>query len=200
MRKRTRLLSLLLSLLMMISILPSASLSAMADPNPTATVTVGSVTASPGSTVDVPISISNNPGVLGAIISISYDEGITLVNATSGDAFSALAMTKPGQFQSPCQFTWDGLELSASDVKDGTILTLSFEVSDTVADGTTCNIRVSYEYGDFVDTDLNPVEVTFNNGSINVQSYKSGDADGNYFIIVIALFCNICYNELANRL
>ena len=81
------------------------------------------VTASPGTTIDVNISIENSPGILGATISLSYDSGLTLIGAKNGDAFSALALTTPPSFESPCNFLWDGLDFSNEDIKDGVIAT-----------------------------------------------------------------------------
>lgn len=94
------------------------------------TLSVQSQTAKPGATVDVTVDVKDNPGILGAAVSLKYDEGLTLTDATAGDAFSSLVLTKPGKIQSPCKFVWDGQEITADDIKDGTILKLSFKVSD----------------------------------------------------------------------
>ena len=131
--------------------------------------TVDSAEGTPGGTVDVNISIANNPGILGAKLTLSYDEGLTLKNATAGAAFSALAMTKPGHYSSPCNFTWDGIELSESDIKDGIVLTLSFEVSSSAAAGDVFNISVSSADDDIVDSDLQPVQAEFVAGGITVS-------------------------------
>ena len=178
MKKTKKVLSLLLSLMMVLTILPSTGLTALADTD-SPTVTVANVTTTPGTTINVDISIKNNPGILGAVFTLSYDERLTLTNAVSGDAFGALAMTKPGKYQSPCQFTWDGLELSESDIKDGVFLTLTFDVSDSIDSETACDISLSYDTGDIVDANLNPINVSITNGSVNVIDFVYGDVDGN---------------------
>ena len=96
----------------------------------TPVVSVEQVSAAPGESVEVNISIENNPGILGATFTLTYDEQLTLTNAQAGDAFGALSMTKPGKFTSPCNFVWDGQELEEEDIKDGVILTLTFQVSE----------------------------------------------------------------------
>ena len=68
--------------------------------NGTAVISVQSVSDSPGSIVEVPITIENNPGVLGATLKFTYDSSLTLVDAVEGDAFSTLTMTKPGKYVS----------------------------------------------------------------------------------------------------
>lgn len=141
-------------------------------------ISVQSVTCAAGSTVDVAVKIEKNPGILGATLSFEYDDGITLMGATAGDAFSALTMTKPGKFSSPCNFIWDGQDISADDIKDGTILTLQFDVDEAAANGTQYNINVSYEEGDIVDSALQFLNAETVNGSITIMDYKMGDLNG----------------------
>lgn len=145
----------------------------------TTTIKVGSVSAAPGDTVSVAVTVENNPGILGAVLQVSYDEGLTLTNAVSGDAFSALAMTKPGSLASPCKFSWDGLELSDEDIKDGKILVLSFDVADSVEAGADLAVNVTADDGAIFDGDLNTVDVTYESGSVSVADYIPGDVDSN---------------------
>ena len=179
MKKEKKILSLLLSIIMMATILPTTAITAFADsPRANAEITVEDVTAIPGSTVDVKVTISKNPGILGAIFSLSYDDGLTLTNVTEGDVFSSLSLTKPGKFKSPCQFTWDGMEIDEHDLRDGTIITFTFAVSKDVKAGDKCNINLSCNEGDFVDGNLNPVNITFNNAKVSVIDYTPGDVNG----------------------
>lgn len=139
------------------------------------TLSVQSQTAKPGATVDVTVDVKDNPGILGAAVSLKYDEGLTLTDATAGDAFSSLVLTKPGKMQSPCKFVWDGQEITADDIKDGTILKLSFKVSDTAKSGESYKISVSCDAGDMVDADLNAVDVKTEDGEIGISAFTPGD-------------------------
>ncbi len=163
------------SLLLTIIFTLSLAMPIFAAENSNPTITVQSVSGSPGSTVDVAVTIKNNPGILGATLSFTYDNGLTLTGATSGDAFSALTMTKPGRFTSPCNFTWDGQDISAEDIKDGTVLTLQFTINDNAENGEEYNITASYESGDIVNTDLNPIDVEIENGTLTAIDYMPGD-------------------------
>ena len=58
------------------------------------TVTVGSVTAQGGATVEVPIVLSGNTGICGATFSVQYDSRLTLNNVESGEALSKLMFTE----------------------------------------------------------------------------------------------------------
>lgn len=139
------------------------------------TLSVQSQTAKPGATVDVTVDVKDNPGILGAAVSLKYDEGLTLTDATAGDAFSSLVLTKQGKIQSPCKFVWDGQEITADDIKDGTILKLSFKVSDTAKSGESYKISVSCDAGDMVDADLNAVDVKTEDGEIGISAFTPGD-------------------------
>lgn len=139
------------------------------------TLSVQNQTAKPGATVDVTVDVKDNLGILGAAVSLKYDEGLTLTDATAGDAFSSLVLTKPGKMQSPCKFVWDGQEITADDIKDGTILKLSFKVSDTAKSGESYKISVSCDAGDMVDADLNAVDVKTEDGEIGISAFTPGD-------------------------
>ena len=151
--------------------------SAYAD-GPDTSIRVANVNAAPGETVQVAVTVENNPGILGAVLELTYDEGLTLTNATSGTSFSTLSMTKPGSLASPCRFTWDGVDIAAEDVKDGEILVLTFDVADSVESGTTLNVVASGEGGAFLDRNLNEVPVAYSAGSVTVADFMAGDLDG----------------------
>lgn len=136
-------------------------------------ITADSVTAEPGQTVGVNVAIRDNPGILGATLTISFPSQLLLLDMANGEAFSPLTMTKPGEFSSPCRIVWDGQEIAAADVKDGVILTLWFTVPAEAQGGETFEIGVSYSNGDVVDGNLNPVSVGCVSGTITVMTPAS---------------------------
>ena len=175
MAKTKKLLSVFLTLLMLLSIIPTSIIASAAN---SATVTVESVNAVPGSNVEVNINVKNNPGILAANFTVTYDKGLTLIDSKSGDAFSALSMTKPENYNSPCKFGWDALEIADKDIKDGTILTLTFSVDKSVSANSKLNVKLSYQNGNIIDSDLNDIPVTINNGSVTIIDYIPGDING----------------------
>ena len=134
--------------------------------NAEAQINVASVSAAPGAAATVNISVANNPGIMGMVLKVDYDEALTLTGAEAGEAFEKLVLTKPGKFVPGCRFAWDGQELSAGDIKDGTILSLTFTLPDNAENGAAYPISVSC-IGP-IDSDLNPVDVTVTNGQISV--------------------------------
>lgn len=140
-----------------------------ADDN-TLSLTVDSVEAKAGDQdVTVAITVKNNPGILGMTLSVRYnDSAFTLKSAENGSAISpALTLTNPGKYHSQCRFVWDGVEISANDVKDGIVLKLHFEIPEN-APARSYPIEIFYSDGDIVDNDLSALSPAISNGSITV--------------------------------
>lgn len=128
------------------------------------TLTIGNVETEAGATVSVPIDIANNKGILAAVVTISYDEGLVLKGITNGPAFSSLTFTRPGDISAnPFNLVWDGVEADSS---NGTIATLEFEVPEKTG---TYQIKACCEEGNLIDNDLASVECGIVNGSIVVK-------------------------------
>ena len=177
---KKRITSMLLSLVMAFSLLPQGI--AFAVDSKTPTISVSSTSALAGETVNLDVTIANNPGILGATLTLAYDEGLTLQNVKAGDAFSALTFTKPGKFTSPCNFVWDAQELEADEIKDGVILTLTFKVSDSISAGNTLNVRLTCKDSDVSDVNLHSVHIETISGSIGVVDYTPGDVDSDTIV------------------
>lgn len=170
-----------LSIVMLLSVI--APISVMAETTAESPIiTIQSVNDTAGTTVNVNVVLENNPGILGATLGFEFDDGLTLLNATTGEAFSGLVMTKPGKFTSPCKFVWDGQELNAEDIKDGIILTLQFRIDENANAGDEYNITMSYNDGDILDANLNSLDVELVNGSVGVVDFLPGDLDGDGLI------------------
>ncbi len=172
MKNIKKLISLLLAMTLLISTFQSIIFAA---DTTRATVTVDNVYGSPEGMVDVNVMIEKNPGILGAIFTLNFDDGLILKNAVSGEAFSPLTMSKPGVLTSPCQFVWDGESISESQIKNGIILTLTFEISKNAVPGENLGISLSYSRGDVLDANLKPVTLEMVAGKVAVIDYTPGD-------------------------
>ena len=137
-------------------------------------IEVNSVVARAGYTVNVTVDIQNNPGILGAILTIDYDPELKLVGISTGAGLSSLSFTEPGVYESVCNFVWDGDV--APDTTNGTILTLTFEVPADACDGRAYNVGFCYQSENMVDGNCRPVDVHIENGSITVESLR-GDVN-----------------------
>ena len=137
------------------------------------------VVASPNSEVTMVITIENNPGICGMELMVSYGEGVTLIGAESGEAFSALTYGEPSYFRNPTPFLWDSENVEGDEIQDGEMLILTFRVEE----GAEGDVPVELTCKDSFDGDLNTVEPTTVNGCITVISYKPGDVNGDNKII-----------------
>lgn len=138
----------------------------------TPTLTVGQVTAEGGASVEVPITISDNTGVCGATIMVTYDDRLKLTAVSAGEGLSTLTMTKPGDLtQNPVNILWDGTD---ADNSNGDIVKLSFTVPKAAG---IYPVSVNYTSGDIVDGNLEPVNPQIVNGSITVQSQEMKDQE-----------------------
>ena len=123
-------------------------------------------------TIEVPISIAGNTGILGMTLTVAYGDGLTLTNVVKGDALSSLTFTKPGNFSSnPVNLVWDG-EADA-DTANGVIATLTF----TVPKGTTKEYPITLTTKGVFDDSLDDVTVTTKAGKITVAGDEPAEPD-----------------------
>ena len=179
---KKRIISLLLVLTFMLSIVPSFGITASAtsgvvSAESEAVIMVEEIWGNPGKTVDLNLVILENPGILGATITVSWDENLTLVADASGEAFNHMTYTSPSRYvASGTNFVWFGNEVE--EAIDGAILTLTFKVSETAQNNDILPVRVSYTYGDIIDQNDNDVTLNITDGHIRVITYQPGDVTG----------------------
>ena len=139
-------------------------------------LSVQSVYARPGECVEVEVNIQNNTNILGAAILFTFDSGLTLKEYKAGDAFAQLYMTPPGELRSPCRFVWDGLQPDPESVRDGVVLTLTFEVAENMTPRK-LHIVPSCQTGDMVDGNMNVLSPELVGGTVEILNYTPGDVD-----------------------
>lgn len=162
-------------------------------------ISIDHVVAKTEESVEVPVKIANNKGVCGVTITIDYDQTLILTDVSSGMALSSLTMTKPGNLnEKHIKILWDGIE---PDDSNGEIALLTFKNPQKSG---TYNIKVSYEIGDIIDGNLNPVEADMVDGSIYIKSADSGDNEnicdtnghkGGEATCIKKAVCTICEKE-----
>lgn len=165
---KEKVLSLFLALILVLTCVPLNAFAVDYD----ATVSVETVFASVGDTVDVNVSIKNNPGITGATFTVEYHSDLELVSAAEGTAFNVLDFTPAGTLVNNCNFVWDSENAEAKD--DGTFLKLTFKVLDTAQKNDKLNVNIKCRFGDVYNNqkDLN-IEIL--NGAVTVLDYIPGD-------------------------
>jgi len=127
------------------------------------TIVVESVTAGAGDTVDVTISIANNPGISSLKVSIEYDEKLVLDNVTFTSLFGN-QITAPQPYTNPQNISMmSPLEDIAS---NGTFAILTFDVSG-LETGDVAGIALTYDQGNTFDSNFTNVVFDVVNGAIS---------------------------------
>lgn len=125
--------------------------------------------------VEIPIELSGNPGLLGVTVQVSYTEGMTLTNIATGSALSGLNLTKPGSLSvNPFSLVWDGLD--AADSTNGVIATLTFDVPK----GTVTTYSVTVTPNGVFDSNVADISdsVSVTNGSITITERPKENMTG----------------------
>ncbi len=146
-----------------------------------ASIVVNGVKAEAGSLVQVTIDVQNNPGIIGAVLTLDFDDALTLVAVDAGSAWNSLAFTRPAEYTNPCNFVWDGL--SGADYSNGSIIVLTFLLPEDAQAGTSYSVNVSYTADNMLNADLEPMHLVVQNGEITVVE-EAGDVNGDGVIDV----------------
>ena len=132
------------------------------------TFTVDTINVEQGTdTVEVKVSVTNNPGILGMVFSASYDEEVLkLIDCQNGKALSALAFQEPSRFISGCNFVWYGSE--TGEIMDGEMLILTFEIAENAKPGT-YPVSISWENKAIFDSNSDMVAPDVTPGAIIIS-------------------------------
>ena len=120
------------------------------------TLSFSSAEGKAGDTVTMPLKISNNAGIAGLQISLSYDTSVLSVSATKGTLFSGFTAGK--------NFLWDESENVTA---NGTLATFSFKIAETATPG---DYPVQIIVRSCTNTDYDDVACSVVNGTITVLS------------------------------
>ena len=139
-RKLKSALSLLLTMVMLLSVVQIGVSAAETDKF---TISVAEKTAFPGSTVDVDITLKNNPGVSSIGLNVGYDKKILTLdkivyNTQMGGTTQSSSLT-----DNPVTLLW--INSSAEFKSDANFATLTFKVASSAKEGDVSDITLSYD-------------------------------------------------------
>lgn len=156
--------SCIFSLVMIVCLLMSFDmLSCFALSSKTPSIVIGSARGKAGDTVDVTITMSDNPGFVSANLYVNYDEDLlTLKNVKDGGLLSGV--THSDNYTSPYGLCWVN-DLAKENFKvNGVLATLTFEISKNAKPGKTI---ISLEQ-DILDCDIENVVFKLTDGNVEV--------------------------------
>lgn len=147
-------LSIILAAVMLIT---SLSVFTVAEAASNPTISAESTTVQAGETMELNLSISNNPGMSGLVVTLRYDRDVfTLESAENGDLFDSLTYAT--------NFAWDN---SANVMQDGVLATVVFSVAD---DAATDDYTIEVVVRECVNMDLDDVDCDASNGTVHVDA------------------------------
>ena len=141
------------------------------------TLTVEEVSGMPGDSVEVELSVSNNPGIASLLFNVEYDEVLALQSVSFNSDFGSYA-TAAQPFTNPQPISF--ISPFSNVEVNGTFATLTFKIADTAEDKHVANINITYSEDDVFDSNYNYVDMTVVNGNVTVYEGLPGDinADG----------------------
>lgn len=144
----------------------------------TPTIQVESVKGKSGETVDVRISLKNNPGIATMRIDVTYDKDVMTLSGVT-DAGTITGQVHSTDYTAyPYSLYWENGTITENIVVNDTIATLSFAIKENI-DAGSYPIIVSYDIDnyDIFNVDLEPVEFIAAPGQITIGGYIYGDVN-----------------------
>ncbi|MBQ4562717.1 MAG: InlB B-repeat-containing protein [Clostridia bacterium] len=166
--KAARIISMLMAVIMVAGMIPFSVFAA----DTSLTVNVEAVNAMPGETVEVDITLADNPGISSLRMNVRYGDILTLTKVTYNKDFGG-QFVNPQTLTSPVTLYW--LDYSSSCDIDGVFATLTFVVSDSAKADEVANITVTYDPDDIYDFNMDNVDTVVNPGSVTVLPCVAGD-------------------------
>lgn len=117
-------------------------------------------------TVQVTISLLNNPGIASLKFDVSYDDALVLTSVKFASSFGAY-VTAPTPYKNPQPVTF--ISPLADVTADGTFATLEFRIADSVTTPTVAHVRVSVESDNTFNFDFEEVSFFVVNGSVTIE-------------------------------
>ena len=140
-----------------------------------ATLMLGQVTAVPGETVAVQLTMKGNPGIASAKLKVHFDSDLLTLTAVEDGGILGEAVHKP-ELTQPYTLCWANDLATENYYHNGVLATLYFTVAEDAAPGE-YPITLSYgtNNGDIMDADLNDVYFEVENGSVIVENVQEED-------------------------
>ena len=152
-------------------------------PKYTADLTIGTVAATPGSTVSIPFTISNNPGIAGFNLVINYNKDVLIPKSivrgsvlTNGSFYSNLQQGVDGDKNQYDHVTALWANPTADMTGNGDLFTVTFTVADDAPSGLT-PVTATYSSGDITNSAEEIVGFNITPGGAALATGVAGDVN-----------------------
>ena len=128
-----------------------------------------------GKTVEIPVVLSNNPGLKSMKFTVSYNAAaLKLVEVKDSGLFGSFAWIEGAGRNGGAIITLGGENEIADTTTNGTAVTLVFEVVDASEN---TNVSLHYLHGDVYSGDTGAVDIVIDNGSVAIKTFMLGDVN-----------------------
>ncbi len=137
-------------------------------------ITLESVPAEKGENVAVKVSITNNPGIWGMDLKISYDKtALSLASVDNGDFFQASEWTQGDLSGEVYILSYEAAGLADVTTQNATLATLNFKVDDNAEPGN-YEIKATYNAGDIININFDDIDFQIINGKVTIACKHDG--------------------------
>lgn len=163
-------LSVLLAVVLMMSVVQISVSAAQTTPM---TITASTKSALPGSSVDVDISLKDNPGVSSIGLDVGYNKNIlSLEKVTYNTGLGGVTQSSP-LTDNPAKLLW--VNSTGEFGEDAVFATLTFKVSANAKGNVKSPITITYDTNDIYNSKEENINCEIVNGAITVTDIIPGD-------------------------
>ncbi len=144
-----------------------------------ALIVAGTVTGRSGSTVDLPISLENNPGIISMMLHVSYDSSVMSLTGVTDAGKLGTQYHNTDYTLNPYILSWADDTATENNCYNGVIVTLHFQIREDASEGT-YPVTISYnkDNAEIYNSDFEPVFFNLEQGAVTVQNVLIGDVNG----------------------
>ena len=146
-------------------------------PSENACFAIGSVSGKPGDVVTVPVTVYNNPGIVGAQVGVSYDKDVLTLASMEGQDFVGVEFG-PLDADVASMIWLDAI--SPDNTQNGVLANLTFVINENAAAGEYALDLICVDANNIFNADMQVVEFEFIDGSVTVEAeiaYIPGDVN-----------------------
>ena len=139
---------------------------------------IGSISGKPGDVITVPVTVYNNPGIVGAQVGVSYNKEVLTLAAMEGKDFAGVEFG-PLDADVASMIWLDAI--NENNTANGVLANLTFVINENAAAGEYALDLVCVDENNIFNADLQPVTFEFIDGSVTigeepvVPTYIPGD-------------------------
>ena len=141
------------------------------------TISVSDISADAGDTVDVEVSLKENPGIITLSLLVKYDESVLkLTKVTDTGLFPG--KTHSSDYKQPYTLYWDNGSVAENITVEGKIATLTFEIAENAV-SKDYKVEISCDSEDTINYGLNYVDFAVEGGVITVNGKNAEEGGDN---------------------